>query len=70
MQDGTPGSSGVREDRGHDGGVIAVRGHVDEEAASVGGGLDCVLLGGDEVTDALFGPGVAVVRVGGDRVGC
>ena len=41
-----------------------MRGDVDEDAASVGGGLDRVLLGGDEVPDALFGPRVAVGGVG------
>lgn len=46
-----------------------MRGDVDEDAASVGGGLDRVLLGGNQVADALFCPRVAVGGVGDRSLG-
>ena len=69
VQDRPTGGGRVREDGRDDGGVIAVRGNVDEHAASVGGGLNRVLLGGNQVADALFRPGVTVGRVGDRSLG-
>ena len=46
-----------------------MRGDVDEDTAPVGGGLDRVLLGGNQVTDALFCPRVAVSGVGDRSLG-
>ena len=70
MQDGTPGRGGVREDRGHDGGVVAVGGNVDEDGAPLGGGFDGILLDGDQVADALLGPGVTVAGVARQGIAC
>ena len=69
MQDRPTGGCRVREDRRDDRRVVAVRGDVDEDAAPVGGGFDRVLLGGNQVADALFGPRVAVGGVGDRRLG-
>ena len=69
VQDRPTGGGRVREDGRDDRRVVAVRGDVDEHAASVGGGLDRVLLGGNQVADALFGPRVAVGGVGDRSLG-
>ena len=69
MQDRPTGGGRVREDRRDDRRVVAVRGDVDEDAAPIGGGLDRVLLGGNQVADALFRPRVAVSGVGDRSLG-
>ena len=69
MQDRPTGGGRVREDRRDDRRVVAVRGDVDEDAAPIGGGLDCVLLGGNQVADTLFRPRVAVSGVGNRSLG-
>ena len=69
MQDRPTGGGRVREDGRDDGGVVTVRGDVDEDASTVGGGLDRVLLGGNQVADALFCPRVTVGGVGDRSLG-